>query len=173
LLEGDRFQDERGNLDVSFQAEEFAWRIGYLFEIDQIMHSFSRPRVIRGLHYQDHTAPVAKLISCLQGRIYDVVVDLRAESETYGQGASVYLDEYDNRLILAPVGTAHGFASLGVGKSIVLYYQDGMYSPEASQILAWDDPDLAIKWPVSEPILSERDRTQGISWLAYMKEPVF
>jgi dTDP-4-dehydrorhamnose 3,5-epimerase len=99
------------------------------------------------------------------------VVDLRHRSRTFGQWVGIHLDETDALQIFAPVGIAHGFVSLA-DLSGVFYYQAGDYNLEASRILRWDDPDLAIEWPIRDPILSNRDKA-GISWQTYTKNTMF
>lgn len=141
------------------------------FHISQTMHTSSKKSVLRGLHYQDNVSPVSKLISCTSGAIYDVVVDLRRQSKTFGQWAGIHLDETDTLQVFAPVGIAHGFVAL-IEFSGVFYYQAGDYNAETSCILSWDDPDLAIEWTIKNPILSDRDRG-GMSWQTYIKNPIF
>lgn len=172
VLEQTKFNDDRGFLTVPFHAEKISQLTGIPFEISQTMYSRSRLGVLRGLHYQDNTKPVAKLISCIRGEVFDVIVDLRTRSKTFGKWIGMRLSEYDTFQIYAPIGTAHGFLSLSE-QSDVFYYQQGAYSPEASCIMTWNDPDLAINWPAEDLIISARDRTQGISWQAYKANPMF
>ena len=171
VIQNQIFTDKRGHLSVPFNAKKIIECIGP-FHISQTMHTSSKKSVLRGLHYQNNVSPVSKLISCFSGAIYDVVIDLRHKSQTYGQWAGIHLDETDNLQVFAPVGIAHGFVSL-IQSSDVFYYQAGNYDAEASCILTWNDPDLAIQWPVKNPTLSKRDETQGISWQTYMKNPMF
>jgi dTDP-4-dehydrorhamnose 3,5-epimerase len=170
VLRSQKFQDERGFLSIPFNAKNLPNRIGQ-FQIAQTMYTVSNKSVLRGLHFQDHTSPIAKLISCTSGAIYDVVVDLRRQSKTFGQWAGIHLDETDTLQVFAPVGIAHGFVAL-VEFSGVFYYQAGDYNAETSCILSWDDPDLAIEWTIRDPILSDRDRG-GMSWQTYIKNPIF
>jgi dTDP-4-dehydrorhamnose 3,5-epimerase len=171
VLENQKFTDNRGFLSVPFNAGEIQKLIGP-FNVSQTMHTVSGMSVLRGLHFQDCTSPISKLISCTNGLIYDVIVDLRHKSETFGQWVEVILDGSDTLQVFAPVGVAHGFVSLAEFSS-VFYYQAGDYSAEASCILSWNDPDLAIEWPTRNPILSNRDETQGISWQTYRENPAF
>ncbi len=189
ILKNKSFQDDRGILRVPFHAKEFQQCIGHRFEVTQTMFTQSTKNVLRGLHYQNNTVPVAKLISCTRGRIYDVIVDLRSKSETFGKWGGVNLNSSNGYQIYAPIGTAHGFVSTQdvlyappdaptkwISEqqiSEVFYYQAGAYNLEASCILAWNDPDLAIDWPVDAPKMSDRDRTQGISWASYKNNPTF
>jgi dTDP-4-dehydrorhamnose 3,5-epimerase len=176
VLKGKRFEDQRGALSVPFDAEKFRKCTGQPLFVSQTMHSTSGRGVLRGLHFQSNTAPVAKLVSCLKGTIYDVIVDLREKSLSYGSWVSVELSELNRLQVYAPAGTAHGYLSLT--DSEVFYYQEGDFSPESSCILAWDDPTLKIKWPISLKtgngvILSDRDRYGGISWETYKSAPMF
>jgi dTDP-4-dehydrorhamnose 3,5-epimerase len=172
VLKPQIFGDNRGSLSVPFEAKALEYCVGRPFNVAQTMCSISRKNVIRGLHYQNANAPVAKLVSCARGVIYDVIIDLRRKSSFYGEGACIELSPADGYQVYVPVGCAHGYLSL-TDRSEVFYYQDGLYSPEASKILAWNDPDLAVNWPVKQPILSDRDRTQGGSWQDYKRNPIF
>jgi dTDP-4-dehydrorhamnose 3,5-epimerase len=171
VIQNQIFKDSRGSLSVPFSTNEFSKSIGQPFELSQTMYTLSEKSVLRGLHYQNHVSPISKLISCTNGSIYDVIVDLRHNSETFGQWRGIHLNEKDNIQIFAPVGIAHGFVSL-ITYSGVFYYQAGDYNLDASCVLSWDDCDLAIEWPVKAPILSDRDG-KGISWKTYAKSPVF
>lgn len=172
VLQEEYFEDERGFLYVPFHAKEFG-QIDHSFEVSQTMLSISYRNVLRGLHYQDNQNPVAKIINCIKGSIYDVIVDLREKSTTFGQWFGIELGKGVTPMqIYAPVGTAHGFVALSQ-EAHVVYHQSGLYDLKASCIMAWDDPDLAIKWPIENPILSSRDRTQGESWQEYKSNPIF
>ena len=172
VLKEKHFEDKRGFLHVSFHAKEFR-QIDCSFEVSQTMLSMSYRNVLRGLHYQSNENPVAKIINCIKGSIYDVIVDLREKSTTFGQWFGIELGEDVAPMqIYAPVGIAHGFVALSQ-EAHVVYHQSGLYDLKASCIMAWDDPDLAIKWPIDSPNLSNRDRTQGVSWQTYRNKPMF
>lgn len=172
LLEYPRFDDDRGYLSIPFNRGGFARNLFFPFRVDQVMYSVSYLNVLRGLHYQDRSAPVGKFIYCTDGIVYDVLVDLRSKSKTFGQWVGIELIGSDNNVVLAPVGVAHGFLSLRY-RSKVFYHQSGGYEPSAYHTLAWDDPDLAIDWPIKgKPILSEQDQN-GISWQEYKRNPAF
>jgi dTDP-4-dehydrorhamnose 3,5-epimerase len=147
--------DERGFLVETYSAP--GWRdLGVDVEFVQDNHSRSRAGILRGLHFQ--TSPgQAKLVRCLRGRVWDVAVDLRRGSPTYGQWEGHELDDLGHRQLFVPIGFAHGFCVLS-DEADVAYRLSSLYDPQAEAGIAWDDPDLGIEWPISEPQLSERDR---------------
>lgn len=113
--------------------------------------------VLRGLHYQLTPKAQTKLIRVLSGVIYDVIVDIRRNSPTFGQWVGVILSEYNKRQLLVPIGFAHGFCTL-VPNTQVLYKVDEYYSPENDRGILWNDPALGIDWPISSPVLSDKDQ---------------
>lgn len=117
----------------------------------------AEPGVLRGLHYQLNPKAQTKLIRVLTGAIYDVILDIRKGSPTFGQWVGVILSEHNKRQLLVPKGFAHGFCTL-VPNTQVLYKVDEYYSPENDRGILWNDPALNIDWPVSEPLLSDKDR---------------
>lgn len=171
VLKNEIYRDTRGSLSVPFNVKKFSEHIGP-FSLSQTMYTLSSKSVLRGLHYQNNSCPISKLVSCLSGAIYDVVVDLRRNSTTFGQWAGIHLDETDSLQVFVPAGVAHGFMALAESSS-VFYYQSGDYSLSASRILKWNDPDLGITWPVETPILSDRDKDDAISWQDYKNNPSF
>lgn len=173
VLKSNRFTDGRGYLEVPYHSLEFEGLTDFRFNVDQTIYALSRRHVVRGLHYQSGAAPVAKLVACTLGVIYDVAVDLRSDSEAFGAWVCFELSQADDYLLYLPAGFAHGYLSLS-NHSGVFYYQDGFYDPDESRVLAWNDPNLKIRWPLAgnEPVLSERDK-QGMSWAEYKKNPEF
>ena len=121
-------------------------------------HSRSAPGVLRGLHYQWNPGQ-GKLVGVTRGRIWDVAVDIRPESPSYGRSFGLELSDMNGRLLFIPPGFAHGFCVLGDEPADVLYKVTALYNPVGEGGIFWADPDLAIPWPVSNPIVSERDRT--------------
>ena len=153
--------DERGSFARLFCAEEFA---AQGLPTDFVQHSVSFNRhagTLRGLHYQ-RTPLEAKLVRCLSGAAYDVIVDLRRGSPSHGRWCAVELSAERRNAVLVPKGCAHGFQTL-VDDTELLYLIDVPYVAEAAAGIRWDDPSLAIPWPLPAPILSERDRT--LPWL--------
>ena len=118
-------------------------------------HSVSKKGVLRGLHYQVNSGQ-NKLVRVTQGEIFDVAVDIRKQSPTYGNWWGLSLSEMNNLQLYIPVGFAHGFCVLSESAE-VLYKCSDYYSPEDERGIVWNDPDLAIDWPIKDPILSEKD----------------
>ena len=120
--------------------------------------SVSKQGVLRGLHYQAAPMHVGKLVTCLAGQVFDVAVDVRPNSPTFGKWYSLWLNEPNVSMWIAP-GFAHGFCTVSES-AVVLYRQTNYYSPEHDRAIAWNDPDLDIGWPLvgQEPILSKKDR---------------
>lgn len=170
IVEIDYFQDERGFFIESWHKRDFA-AAGLDLEFVQEGHSRSVRDVLRGLHYQDTTAPMGKLVRCTVGVIFDVAVDLRVSSPTFGKWFGIELSAENKKQVYVPVGFAHGFATL-TDVAEVQYKQTGYYTPSAEGTLAWNDPDVGITWPISNPMLSRRDQN-GMSLKDYLKNPAF
>ena len=155
ILEPTLFGDERGFFMETFRAE---WLPEYQFVQDN--HSKSMKRTLRGLHYQ-FNQPQGKLVQATVGEVFDVAVDLRRGSKTFGQWYGVLLNSENKRLLWVPPGFAHGFIVLSEFAEFQ-YKCTNYYEPEDEHTIAWDDPDLAITWPLEagKPILSAKD-SQG------------
>jgi dTDP-4-dehydrorhamnose 3,5-epimerase len=154
-----RHGDARGFLSETYNKQRFAAH-GIGIDFVQDNHSFSAAQgTVRGLHFQTPPFAQAKLVRVLRGAIYDVAVDLRASSPTFGRSVGVVLSAEDWNQLLIPVGFAHGFCTLTPDTDI-LYKVSQHYSPEHDKGVLWNDPDLGIDWPVEEDaaILSEKDR---------------
>ena len=164
------FRDDRGFFIESWHQKHFA-EAGLPVEFVQDSHSRSGHRVLRGLHYQDMRAPMAKLVRCTLGCILDVAVDLRVSSPTFGKWFAIELNPENKTQLFVPAGFAHGFATLS-DVCEVQYKQTGFYRPETEGGIAWNDPDLGIRWPFKDPILSERDQHQK-SLRQYRENPAF
>ncbi len=157
LVKFKQFPDERGFFGELFREDLFA-RAGIVFRPVQVNMSHSRHGVLRGLHFQRGDSAQAKLVFCLQGEIYDVIVDIRPDSPTFGKWYGAHLSEYDNSALFVPKGFAHGFQVLSRSATVV-YLVDNLYDPSAEGGVRWDDPDLSISWPVRDPIISQKDRS--------------
>ena len=155
LIEPEVHGDERGFMVETFRAD--AWRdLGADADFVQENHSRSGARILRGIHFQ--TSPgQAKLVRCARGRIWDVVVDLRSDSPTYRRWEGHELDDETHRQLFVPIGFGHGFCVLS-DSADVTYKLSSYYDPATEAGIALDDPDVGIEWPVSDPVLSERDR---------------
>jgi dTDP-4-dehydrorhamnose 3,5-epimerase len=163
-------RDPRGFFMESFNRREFEQH-GLLSDYVQDNHSRSAHKVVRGLHFQDMRAPMVKLVRCTAGAILDVAVDIRVGSPTFGRWVGVELSADNAKQLLVPVGFAHGFATLS-DYAEVQYKCSGYYAPETEGCIAWNDPDLNITWPFSDPILSKRDMT-AMSLRRYQERPSF
>jgi dTDP-4-dehydrorhamnose 3,5-epimerase len=149
-------RDERGFF-MRVYDEEFFKKAGLHRHWVQENHSRSEKKgVLRGLHFQFPPFAETKLIRCVRGAVYDVFVDLRKGSPAFGKWGSVELSEEKHNMVFIPRGFAHGFCTLIAG-SEVIYKVDNPYNLQAESGLLWSDPDLAISWPVKQPLLSEKD----------------
>lgn len=153
--------DNRGFFMESYN-EEIMNKLGVNYNFIQDNQSLSAEvGVLRGLHYQLNPKAQTKLIRVLTGAIYDVIVDIRRNSPTFGQWVGVILSEYNKRQLLVPKGFAHGFCTL-VPNTQVLYKVDEYYSPENDRGILWNDPALGIDWPTSSPVLSDKDQRHPV-----------
>lgn len=159
IIEPRVFGDNRGYFFESFNAKEFAVKTGMDITFVQDNESSSRYGVLRGLHFQLPPYTQSKLVRVVKGKVVDVVVDIRKGSPTYGKYEMCELTEENHRQFFVPKGTAHGFAVLSE-TAIFQYKCDDFYHPDAEGAIAWNDPDIAIKWPIpaADVILSEKDK---------------
>ncbi len=148
------FGDRRGYFLETFQARRYA-EAGIAGPFVQDNLSFSQQGVLRGLHYQ-HPRPQGKLVWVLQGEVFDVAVDIRRGSPTFGRWVGVRLSAENKRQLWIPPGFAHGFCVVSE-TALFTYKCTDYYAPEAEGTIRWDDPDLGIGWPVAGPALSAKD----------------
>ena len=153
------FGDNRGFFMESYKKSEFAAN-GITVEFNQDNHSKSTAHVLRGLHFQKPPYGQAKLVRCIRGRIYDVAVDIRPDSETFGKYVKVELSEENKHMLFIPDGFAHGFVVLS-DVAELMYKASGEYAPQADCGIIWNDETINIDWGIDfEPILSEKDTKQ-------------
>ena len=155
LLEATAHGDERGFLVESFREDQWAEH-GVAGPFVQENHSRSARGILRGLHFQTRPGQ-AKLVRCVRGAIWDVAVDLRPGSPTYRRWEAFELSDENHRQLFVPVGFGHGFCVLS-DVADVAYKLTSLYDPATEAGIRWDDPDVGVTWPISEPKLSERDR---------------
>ncbi len=157
IIEPRVFQDDRGFFLESYNGKAFADKAGITEPFVQDNHSRSGQNVLRGLHYQIEHAQ-GKLVRAIAGAIFDVVVDIRKQSPTFGQWVSCTLTAENKRMLWVPTGFAHGFMVISEAAE-VLYKTTDYYAPQHECSILWNDPDLAINWPLDgEPILSAKDQ---------------
>jgi len=157
IIEIEPLEDERGFFARSFCQKEFEQH-GLNFSIVQCNLSYNKKKgTLRGMHYQMAPHKEAKLVSCIKGAIYDVIIDLRPNSPTCSQWLAVELSSENNNMIYVPEGFAHGFQTLK-DDTMVFYQMSEFYHPECARGVRWNDPAFGVKWPLSHPILSERDQ---------------
>lgn len=158
------FEDGRGYFMETWREELLNEALGYPVRFVQDNESRSVRGVLRGLHYQRGAASQAKLVRVLQGEVYDVAVDLRVGSPTFGRYVGVRLSGENHRQLFVPRGFAHGFQVLS-DVAVFAYKVDNRYAPETEASIRYDDPDLAIDWPLKEGlILSDKDLQRAVSF---------
>lgn len=150
------FGDERGYFMETYQARRYEG-LGAANGFVQDNLSFSRRGVLRGLHYQQPNAQ-GKLVQVLDGEIFDVAVDIRRGSPTFGRWVGEHLDSKNHHQLWVPPGFAHGFCVLS-DTALFAYKCTAFYSPESERALRWDDPDIAVVWPIEPSGISEKDRS--------------
>ena len=156
IIEPKVFGDERGFFFESFNQQLFETALGYPVHFVQDNHSKSRKGVLRGLHYQLEPHAQAKLVRCVVGEVFDVAVDIRKSSPTFGQWVGVYLSAENKRQLWIPEGFAHGFVTLSETAEF-LYKTTNYYHKHSEGALCWNDVDLNIQWPNQDVLLSEKD----------------
>ena len=155
IIEPVVFGDKRGFFMETYSYRDFE-SAGIKEKFVQDNHSRSTKGVLRGLHFQFEPFAQSKLVRCVRGEIFDVAVDLRKGSKTFGKWFSIILSEDNKKMLYIPKGFAHGFVTLS-DVAEVIYKVDEFYAPQYEGGIIWNDPELKIKWPVENPILSEKD----------------
>lgn len=156
IIQLDKHSDNRGFFARSFCKNEFA-KFGLNNEIVQINNSLSKHKgTLRGMHYQVHPNQEDKIIRCVKGSIYDVIIDLRNESETFLEWFGLELSEDNRKSLYVPKGFAHGYLTLS-NNSELFYLSTEYYSPESEKGIRWDDPKFNIEWPIDITEISEKD----------------
>ena len=168
LIEPKVFSDQRGSFFESFNHAQFEQALGQSINFVQDNQSHSIKNVLRGLHYQIQN-PQGKLVRVLSGEIFDVAVDIRKSSPTYGQSVGIELSDSNHRQLWIPPGFAHGFLVTS-NTAVVLYKVTNYYDPQSERCIVWDDRDLAINWPIgTQPVLSTKDQ----AGLAFKNSEIF
>ncbi len=151
-------KDHRGFFLESYSRKVFE-DAGIRADFLQDNHSLSKQKgVIRGLHFQNPPHAQSKLIRVVKGSIYDVIVDLRKKSPTYGKWFPVEISADNFKMLFVPTGFAHGFCTLEENTEVI-YKVDAFYAPDSDAGIRWNDPDLKISWPVTDPVISEKDKS--------------
>jgi dTDP-4-dehydrorhamnose 3,5-epimerase len=155
LIEPRTFKDQRGFFMETYKKSEFAAN-GISGEFVQSNYSHSTRGTLRGMHYQKHLQAQGKLVMALRGKVFDVGVDIRKGSPTYGQWVGAILSDQNFHMLYVPVGFAHGFCVLSDEADLV-YQVTAEYAPKLERGIVWNDPTIGIQWPISEPMLSPKD----------------
>lgn len=156
IIEPELFIDQRGYFFESYKFSEFCENIAGE-KIVQINQSFSHKNVIRGLHFQTGNGAQAKLIRCLSGEIYDVALDLRKSSSTFGKIFGINLSQKNKKMLYIPAGFAHGFSTLSKSSEIIYNVFGSEYNSSLESGVRFDDKDLKINWKVANPIINTKD----------------
>ena len=161
IIKPEIFKDNRGFFYESWNQDLFKDKINNCINFSQDNHSFSKFGVIRGLHYQINPKPQGKLVRCIGGEIFDVAVDVRQSSETFGEWVSAILNNQNKNMLWIPVGFAHGFLSLK-DNTEVLYKASGKWNKDHERSIRWNDKKININWPLEQfsvlkPLLSSKD----------------
>ncbi|MGJ0577779.1 dTDP-4-dehydrorhamnose 3,5-epimerase [Xenorhabdus bovienii] len=164
ILEPKVFGDHRGFFFESFNQKQFEDIVGYPVNFVQDNHSKSTKGVLRGLHFQKTPYAQGKLVRCVSGEIFDVAVDIRKDSPTFGKWVGIHLSAENKRQLWIPEGFAHGFITLSDNTEL-FYKTTNYYVPQCEVSIQWNDKELSINWPMENfPILSEKDNLIAISF---------
>jgi dTDP-4-dehydrorhamnose 3,5-epimerase len=157
LIDLDPKVDERGFFARSYCRNEFAAHGLHLDYVQSNLSFNARRGTLRGMHYQAKPDEEVKLVRCIRGAIYDVIIDLRKDSPTYKQWLGVELDADCRRMLYAPAGVAHGYLTLA-DNTEVQYQVSVFYSPQSERAVRWNDPAFNVKWPMQPEVISAKDR---------------
>ncbi len=160
IIKPDVFEDERGYFFESYNNEKFV-KAGIDHKFVQDNESKSQKGVLRGLHFQNPPYAQGKLVRVMKGSVLDVAVDIRKNSPTYGQWASIKLSESNKMMYWVPPGFAHGFVTLE-NNTVFFYKCTNVYNKQSEGSILWNDPDLNIDWIIDNPILSEKDKVSPL-----------
>lgn len=161
IIDLEPFKDERGLFARTFCRREFE-QIGHQKEFVQFNHSHSKFKgTLRGMHYQQPPHAEIKLIRCVRGKVFDVIIDIRKNSPTFLQYIGVELSDQNMRMIYVPEGFAHGFQTLKDDTELI-YHHTAYYAPESEAGIHYSDPAIAINWPLSPTVLSMKDQNQSL-----------
>ncbi len=157
LIHSERIEDERGFFSRTFCRTEFS-KAGLNPSLEQCSLSFNKKKgTLRGMHYQEEPNAETKIVQCIKGTIYDVILDLRPFSKAYKQWVAVKLDSFQHQMLYIPKGVAHGFQTLEDGTEV--FYQISVpYSKESSKGIRWNDPAFGIHWPLNVEVISIKDQ---------------
>ena len=155
LVQPKLFPDDRGFFAETYKMTDFKSN-GIEMDFVQDNHSKSKAGVLRGLHYQTNPKAQGKLVRVVSGSVFDVAIDIRKNSPTYGKWVSAVLDAKQHNMLWIPPGFAHGVLVLEDDTQLI-YKVTEQYSPEHDRCIRWDDPEIAVKWPINNPDLSEKD----------------
>ena len=162
VIELDLFEDNRGWFTRTFSKDIFQKQIGFTKEWVQMNHSFTKAKgAIRGMHFQLHPFSEIKLVRCIAGEVFDVIVDLRKESATFLQWYGTKLSSENKKMIFIPEGFAHGFQTLSDNAELI-YHHSEFYNPEAESGIKCDDPAINIQWPLEITEISEKDKNHPL-----------
>jgi dTDP-4-dehydrorhamnose 3,5-epimerase len=157
LVEPKLFKDERGFFAETYKASEFKEN-GIDVNFVQDNHSLSNKGVLRGLHFQRNPNAQGKLIRVVKGSVFDVAVDIRQGSPTFGKSVSAVLSDVNYAMLSIPAGFAHGVCVLEDNTHLIYKVSGGEYSPQDDRSIVWNDADIGVQWPIENPEISEKDR---------------
>ena len=172
VFEPDEHSDKRGYLFESFSLNSLEHAIGGEIKFKQENVSFSKKNTLRGLHFQKKPYTQSKLLYVVNGEIFDVCVDLRISSPTFGKWFGIYLSSQNKKIIWVPNGFAHGFLTTSEHATVV-YKMTNHYKPKSSFSIRWNDPNLEIDWPIIQPPVTSEQDDNANTFENYLRHPFF